>query len=411
MHVYNAIKIHIGRSLCGLAVFGALGIAACGGKIDDGTGAIAQQAVTGSDAGLLTISGHVTDSSGNAVGTEVLISLTGSAQTHTFSNAATGAYSLSVKPGSYSITASTQCPTFNPGVVNLNNLTANTTVDFLGSGNDVITNCEALASVGGTSGTLTLSGHVTSAGHPVPGAKIVLSGSSQGFRYSDESGAYSFMVNPGSYSLNTSGACNSFAPSVVNLNNLKTSKTEEFLGSGNCPPAPLSLCPLFDTDFQLASLGDVCAANITTNSCADRLFTWQFNMLIDLPAFNGTDCRFGKFGPPLLSSLDVSQTIGQLSNFILYFMGCPYVGTQIGPLVDGLVPQVLLSRGVHFTTADLQALSDDYVAAIKQTLSDNGSPPLTSAQLSAIQAQLAFLASKVPGTVNSSTLTFSTCAH
>jgi hypothetical protein len=402
------VKAHLRRSLWSCIVLALAALSACGGKIAGDPIGTTQEGVT-ADAGLVTISGIVTDSTGNSVGGNVIITLNGSAQKRTFSNLFTGRYSLSVKPGSYSVSASTQCLTFDPGVVNLNNLTTNATVNFVGSGNDAVTNCRPPASSGGTSGSLTLSGHVTAAGHPVPGAKLTLNGSSQGFRYADETGAYSFLVKPGSYSLGTSGGCNSYAPGVVNLNNLTTSKTLDFVGSGNCPPAPLALCSQFDTDFQVTSLGDVCLPTVTTNDCGDRFTTWQFNMLIDLAFENGTDCRFGQFAPPLFSSLDVSRYINQVNEFMVSFFGCPFVGTQIGPLTDGLVPAFLLDRGVHFTTADLQALSDDFVAAIVQTLSDNGSPPLSSAQLSAIQGQLAYLASNVPGQINSSKFTFSTC--
>ena len=393
-----------------LLCFGALAtstLSACGGKIA-GEASTADQPLT-SDAGLITISGIVTDSSGNPVGGEVVITVNGSMQERVYANLYTGLYSISLKPGSYSVSASTQCLTFSPGVVNLNKQTTNATVNFIGSGNDLIANCEPASSSGGTTGSLTLSGHVTSAGHPVPGAKVTFSGSAQGFRYADETGAYSFLVNPGSYSINVSGGCNSYSPNVVNLNNLTKSQTENFVGSGNCPPAPLALCPLFDTDFQLSSYGDVCVSNITTNNCVDRFNTWEFNMENDTGFLNGTDCRFGQFAPPLFNSVTAGQTIVQLNNFILYLLGCPYVGTQIGPLSDGLVPSFLLADGYHFTTADLQALSDDLVAGIQQTLSDNGSAALTSAQLSAIQSQLAYLQTTVPGQIKSSSYTFSTC--
>ena len=399
----NSGKKRLGSSLLSLGLL----VVASGTAILASTATAAPPPV--SDAGLITISGVVTDSSGNPVGGNVVITINGTMQQRTLSNLYTGFYSVSVKPGSYSVSASTQCLTFTPSVTNLNNLTSNATVNFVGSGNDEITNCEPASSGGGTSGSLTLSGVVTSAGHPVPGALVTLNGSSQGFRYADETGAYSFLVNPGSYSLSVSGGCGSFSPGVVNINNLKTSKTENFTGSGNCPPAPLSFCSQFDADFQLASLGDVCVPNITTNNCVDRFDTWEFNIENDTGFVNGNDCRFGLFAPPLFSSLTAAQYIVELNDFILYLFGCPYVGSQIGALSDGLVPSFLLAQGVHFTTADLQALSDDLVAAIEQTLSDNGSAPLTAAQLSALQAQLAYVASNVPGQVKSSKYTFSTC--
>lgn len=401
----KSVKTRMGHSLLSL---GALAVTAVS-AISAQTATAAQPLVA--DAGLITISGIVTDSSGNPVGGNVVISLNGSMQEHTLSNYYTGFYSISVKPGSYSISASTQCLTFSPSVVNLNNLTANTTVDFVGSGNDQITNCEPASSAGGTSGSLTLSGVVTSAGHPVPGALVTFSGSAQGFRYADETGAYSFLVNPGSYSIQVSGGCESYSPNVVNLNNLTTSKTENFVGSGNCPPAPLSFCSQFDTDFQLSSLGDVCVPNITTNSCPDRFDTWEFNMELDTGFINGSDCRFGLFAPPLFTSLSAAQYGVQLNNFILYLFGCPYVGAQIGPLADGLVPSFLLAQGAHFTTADLAALNADFVAGVQQALSSNGSAPLTAAQLSALESELAYLAANVPGQVNSSKYTYSTCGN
>ena len=373
-----------------------------------GVASTSEQALT-SDAGLITISGIVTDSSGNPVGGNVVITVNGSMQQHTFSDYYTGLYSVSVKPGSYSLSASTQCLTFSPSIENLNNLTANATVNFVGSGNDAITNCEPSSSAGGTSGSLTLSGVVTSAGHPVPGALVTFSGSAQGFRYADETGAYSFLVNPGSYSIQVSEGCNSYSPSVVNLNNLKTSKTENFVGSGNCPPAPLSFCSQFDSAFNLASMGDVCVPNITTNNCPDRFDTWEFDIEDNTGFINGTDCRFGKFAPPVFTSLTAAQWGLEVNNFIVYLFGCPYVGAQIGPLSDGLVPSFLLAQGVHFTTADLLAMSDDLVAGIEQTLSSNGSPALSPAQLSALQAQLAYVAANVPGQIKSPNYTFSTC--
>ena len=156
-------------------------------------------------------------------------------------------------------------------------------------------------------------------------------------------------------------------------------------------------------------MGDVCVPNITTNNCPDRFDTWEFYIEDDTGFINGTDCRFGKFAPPVFTSLTAAQWGLELNNFIVYLFGCPYVGAQIGPLSDGLVPSFLLAQGVHFTTADLLAMSDDLVAGIEQTLSSNGSPALSAAQLSALQAQLAYLAANVPGQIKSPSYTFSTC--
>lgn len=380
-----------------------LGVGACGGRIDDPMASTAEPVTS------ITISGTVLDSSGNPISPPVTIALNGSAQKQTLSDPSTGAYSFTVAPGSYSLSASTQCLVFAPGVSNLNNLVANTTVNFVGSGNDLLANCEPATSSGATSGTLTIHGVVTSAGHPVAGAKVTLNGSTQGFRFSDETGAYSFSVNKGSYSVNVTEACKTYAPAITNLNGITTSQTANFTGSGNCPPAPLNLCPTFDTDFSLASFGDVCVPAVTTNACIDRLFVWDSAFLFGFPAITGADCRFGQWSNGLFTLPEINEYLEQLEFFIVYLAGCPYVGTQAGPLTDALVPQPLVAQGFKFTTADVQALSDDFVLGVEQTLAANGTP-LTSAQLTALRAQLAYLQTTVPKVVSSSTLTYSTCA-
>jgi hypothetical protein len=397
------------RSLLCICAVLSLGIAACGGKVSDVELTGSTHEALSSDAGLITISGAVTDASGNpSTNGDVIVTLTGSAQKMTTASPFTGQYSFSVAPGSYSVSAGNTCITFTPSVANLNNLKANATVNFVGSGSNQVTNCEALSGSGGTSGPLTLSGHLTSAGNPVVGAKVSLSGSTQGFRYADESGAYTFSVSNGSYTLSVAGACASYSPSVANLNNIKTSKTQDFTGSGNCPPAPLTLCPTFDSDFQLSALGDVCVPNLTTNNCIDRI-GYAFSIIASDPAITLTDCRFGQFASLLGTDPAFTETIVQLENFILYFLGCPYVGTEVGTLTDGLIPAVLTAEGFHFTTADVQALSDDLVLGFETALASIGAPALTSAQISSIESALTFLQSNTPGLVHSSTFTFSTC--
>jgi hypothetical protein len=375
-----------------------LGLSYCGGTVGvgDPTGT-ATEAVTS-----LTISGRVTDGSGFPV-SSVKISLNGSAQASVFTDF-NGNYKFSVNPGSYSLTPSGSCASFEPSVVNLNNLTASTTVNFLGAGGEV---CSPLVSSGGTSGSLTVSGHVTSAGHAVPGVKVTLNGSAQGFRITDQAGAYSFLANPGSYSLTPSGACNSFTPTVANLNGLTTGRTQDFSGSGNCPPAPLTFCPFFDEQFIGTDGGPPSCVDITTPSCPDRVDTWDVAIVLDYATAISNDCRFGQWSTGLLSPTDVANYLNDLLQWTLAVMGCPLQGFQTGPLAFDLIPAALSSR--TFTTADLGALSATYVAAVNQALSDNGSPALTPAQQSALNAQLAYLAANVHGTVNSPNFTFSTC--
>lgn len=370
---------------------------------------IAVSGTSAQAAGSITISGTITDSSGNPIEPQVAVTLTGSAQKETFTDPVTGAYTFTVAPGSYSISASLECLAFAPNVVNLNNITTNQNVNFTGSGDNIITNCEPPSSSGGISGSLTIHGTITSAGQPVAGAKVTLNGSTQGFRYADQTGAFTFSVNPGSYSVGVSEGCNSYSPSPANLNNIKTSQTVNFTGSGNCPPAPLSLCPTLDSDFDLSALGDVCVADVTTNSCIDRLFVWDSAFEFSYPPLiTDTDCRFGQW-PSIFTISDINDYLTQLEFFIVYVMGCPYVGTQVGPLTDGLVPADLLAAGFKFTTADVAALSQDFLSTVESTLSANGTP-LTSAQINALTAQLTYLQNNVPGVVNSSSLTYSTCA-
>ena len=234
-----------------------------------------------SDAGLITISGTVADSQSPQAG--ITITLSGSADAQVVTNVS-GTYSFSVKPGgSYSLTAAGSnnyfappfhsCLTVTPSIVNLNNLTASTTVNFVGSGTDPILNCAPAASTGATSGSLTLSGQVTSGGQPVAGVRVSLNGNAQGYRTTDETGSYSFAVNPGSYSVNPSGVCGSLSPSVVNLNNLRANTTQNFTGT-SCPPAPLTLCPTFDALF---SAPEPASCNtVSTTSCAfGREFSWE----------------------------------------------------------------------------------------------------------------------------------------
>lgn len=387
-------KRHLGSAMGTASLLVVLGVAVSG--------------TTAQAAGSITISGTIADSSGNPIEPQVAVTLTGSAQKQTFTDPATGAYSFTVAPGSYSISASLECLAFAPNVVNLNNITTNQNVNFTGSGDNIITNCEPPSSSGGTSGSLTIHGSVTSAGQPVAGAKVTLNGSAQGFRYADETGAYTFSVNPGSYSVSASEGCNSYSPSPENLNNIKTSQTVNFTGSGNCPPAPLTLCPTLDSDFDLSALGDVCVANVTTNSCVDRLFVWDSAFEFSFPPLIETDCRFGQWAN-IFTITDLNDYLQQLEFFIVYAMGCPYVGTQVGPLTDGLVPADLVAGGFKFTTADVAALSQDFLSTVETVLSANGTP-LTSAQINALTAQMTYLQDNVPGVVNSSSLTYSTCA-
>jgi len=401
----------------GLVLALAAGFAGCG---VDSTGAaggnvsVERAAVTAS----VTISGTVADAQ-QVTQAGVTITLSGSAQAQTVTDFS-GTFSFTVPSGgSYSLTAAgtpnfflppfSSCLAFSPSIVNLNNLTANTVVNILGTGTDVITNCAPAEVMGATSGAFTISGKVTSGGAPVPGALVALNGSTQASRVTDETGAYSFSVNRGSYSLKVTGACGSFAPDVANLNNVAANKTQSFTGA-SCPPAPLALCPLFDSDFGLSE-PPACTTTTTPGCAFDRELSWAGTIGNDFLDINDVDCRFGKWDVPPIGNDFTDVTVIQwdtaLNTFALQLFGCALQDNLVGPLGFPMIPPVLAS--LPFTTADLAALQDEYVQAIEQTLSDNGSPALTAAQLTAINAQLSSAAGRVKGVTPSNTLTYSTC--
>ncbi len=392
----------------------ALSAVACGALTSEPTGTTAE--ALGPDAGLITLSGVVADSQSPQAG--ITITLSGSQQGQVVTDFS-GSYRFTVPPGSYSLTARgttnffqppfQSCLTITPDVVNLNDLTASTTVNFFGAGNNAIINCAPAEATGATSGSLTLSGKVTSEGAPVPGVLVTLAGSTQGTRITDETGSYKFSVNPGSYSLQPSETCSSFSPGVSNLNNVRTSRTQNFAAT-QCPPPPLNLCPTFDALFGLSEPAS-CNESSSPACAFDRENAWDGIIQNDWFNVNVADCRFGQWNNPpivnLFTALGLDQDDETIDFFGLQLLGCGLQGNIAGPLPFPFVLTDL--RSLSFTTADLAALSDEYVQAISQALSDNGSPPLTAAQVSAFEAQLTSAASRVPGVVVSSTLSFTTC--
>jgi hypothetical protein len=393
--------------------------AGCSVNASDPT-AMTEQAVTAPDAGTIGdigISGTVVDATGSPVaGVTITLSgraLSGGVQESTVSDPS-GAFAFSVASGSYTLTASGVCLEFFPRVIDLDHLKTSTTVSFLGSGDDPITNCFPAPNRGATSGALTISGTVKSHGQPVPGVKVKLSGDVEAVRVSDETGAYTFSVNDGSYLIDVSGACAEFEPPLLDLGHVRKSETADFRGEG-CPPPPLALCPAYDTLFGFSDPATCNAVTTLQPNCSfDRLSSgpqgWGQTIPNDYGNINFVDCRFGQWNnEPDLDLFTVTvldQWFEALDLFTLRLFGCPLVGTVDGPLPFALIPPL---PSLKYTTADLQALSEEYIAGINQALSDNGSPALTAEQTAAFSAQLAYAASQVPGVKRSSTLTYSTC--
>jgi hypothetical protein len=106
---------------------GICGGCSAGGAADDGVSTVEAEAVT-----QITISGRVTKT-GNVGVPNVPIRLTGKAQAWALTNAS-GNYSFTVAPGSYSLRAEKAGCTFTPDVANLNSLTANKTQNFTATG-------------------------------------------------------------------------------------------------------------------------------------------------------------------------------------------------------------------------------------------------------------------------------------
>jgi hypothetical protein len=178
--------------------------------------------------GSITISGQVFDANGLFL-SGVTVTLAGSADA-TQTSDANGKYAFSgLSNGSYSVRPTLNGCSFMPDVVNLNNLTASITENLNGSG----TSCGGSPTVnaGAMTGAFAISGHLRDgSGDAILGGKVTLSGGAQGIRFSDFTGAYSFNINSGSYSLTVSSAC-SFNPSNANLNNVTANKTQDFTAS------------------------------------------------------------------------------------------------------------------------------------------------------------------------------------
>jgi hypothetical protein len=145
---------------------------------------------------------------------------------------------------------------------------------------------------------------------------------------------------------------------------------------------------------------------VTTSDCPDRVDTWDNLFVIDFAIAITNDCRFGQWGPGLLTDTDVVNWLNDLLAFTLKFMGCPAEGVTT-QLAYALIPSAL--AGDRFTTADLNALSDTYVAAVQQGLSDSGLPPLSDQLIRDMHIKLDRLASRVPNVKHSRNFTFSTC--
>ncbi len=171
---------------------------------------------------------------------------------------------------------------------------------------------------------------------------------------------------------------------------------------------PLQLCGMLDSDWGIATDAAVCAS-MTPSSCPDRVTNWAGTIVMNYAVAVSGDCRISQMlSPPVLSDSQSTDYLNALVPFTLDFFGCPQPDADAGAVTFGLVPEPLWSTVL--TTTDLQTLSDAYLAAVSQSLSDLAAPPLSTAQTDAINAKLQALAATVPGTVVSTSRMYDTCA-
>jgi hypothetical protein len=163
-----------------------------------------------------TISGRITNQYGDGV-SGAQVALSGS-QTRTVTTSATGHYSLSnlIDGGNFTVTVSRANYTFATPSQSVTNLSANQKLDFLG-----------------TLGSYSIGGTIrNSAGSPVSGATITVSGTESHTTTTDASGNYLFptLRAEGNYTLNVSAPPNVFLPETVQFNNLIANQTQNFDG-------------------------------------------------------------------------------------------------------------------------------------------------------------------------------------
>jgi hypothetical protein len=216
-----------------LALAALVTLAACGGRIGEYWSSSSEAL-----SAIITVSGVVTDANGLPL-SGVTVVLAGSFNALQVTTT-TGTYAFTgLNAGSYSVRPTLNGCNFTPDVVNLNNLSSNAVQNFAGSG----PTCGGTPTVnsGATSGSLTITGHLRDpSGNPIVGAEVTLGGSAQALRFSDLTGAYSFSVDAGSYSMNATASC-PLSPANVNLNNVHASVVQDFVGASNgCVVASVS---------------------------------------------------------------------------------------------------------------------------------------------------------------------------
>jgi hypothetical protein len=161
-----------------------------------------------------TIGGSIRDPAGVAVA-GVTISLSGS-EIAAATTDASGNYSFTVPAlGNYTVSPTKVHYVFTPANRTFNNLSGNQTAGFAATL------------------PVTLSGHVTADGAPLPDVTIAITGTESANTMTDASGNYSLAISVGNYVITPSREHYSFNPQTVSLNNVTANQTANFTASLN----------------------------------------------------------------------------------------------------------------------------------------------------------------------------------
>ena len=165
----------------------------------------------------LSVSGHITDSSGSSLA-GIMVSLSGPSAGTQWTDA-NGNYSFGnlTSGENYTVTPASPYYDFAPQKQTFNNLSANQTADFVG-----------------TVRQFSISGHIADAnGNNIQGVRVDLSGAQTAVTQTDSAGNYSFNNLPavGSYTIAPSKDHYFFNPFQASFNNLSGNQTANFTGT------------------------------------------------------------------------------------------------------------------------------------------------------------------------------------
>jgi hypothetical protein len=217
-----------------------------------------------------------------------------------------------------------------------------------------------------------------------------------------------------------------------------TTTTED---GGDGSTTPVTICQLLDDAYACGGNAHICGADAAGCFCVNtapdsgsaaadqstqRQYSWandlQDNMIVDL--YN--DCRTQNLLPTVLCDADGGTAwTASIERFASQLFGCPFSDIDASTLVYGLLPPEPEQACTPWTAADVQAITENFILAVEQTLAGSGDAQttgqpglimhvawpapntapgggkygLTTAQVAQIQSQLATLAAAIPGLI------------